>query len=364
MQTRKLGLAALLLVAYAAASEQPAAAASEQPAAAASEQPAASPEAEAASPPPSPSPPSPPPPPPPPPVAVAKSAAQLEAAKTAAAAHAAEAAGAAAKIHAAVTQHGFYTDTVKPFWDDRVAPLVRTYLGSSVCEFLDKLEIYIKDVTEMLKGVDVAELHAHVTAGTLAATSGLIAGGCLVLAPIIFGAEWLTYVLTLLASIVGLVGSTMLLEPAGLFGVRLEILVGGASKCVATLVIQLGAAYTLGSLVNGMRHVAYFAIGAVGAGYGSYLISETVVGLMAQIEVSAEFRPRCVIIRMTLALGFYSSLLLTSRLSAHRSAVPRVLRSWSPATWLSMRSPRTRSSSPAPPSPSSVASCSAVSTTP
>jgi hypothetical protein len=185
-----------------------------------------------------------------------------------------------------------------------------------------------------------------------------------VLAPIIFGAEWLTYVLTLLASIVGLVGSTMLLEPAGLFGVRLEILVGGASKCVATLVIQLGAAYTLGSLVNGMRHVAYFAIGAVGAGYGSYLISEMVVGLMAQIEVSAEFRPRCVIIRMTLALGFYSSLLLTSLLSAHRSAVPRVLRSWSPATWLSMRSPRVRSSSPAPPSPSSVASCSAVSTTP
>lgn len=213
-----------------------------------------------------------------------ESAAAIEDAKAAAAVHATEATAAAAKLHAAVTQHGFYVDTVVPFWEGEVAPLVRTYLGSSVCDFLSKLETYIADVAEMLHGVDVAALHEHVVAGTLAATSGLIAGGCLVLAPIVFGVEWLTYVLTLLGGIVGLVGSTMLLEPSGLFGVRLEILMSGSAKCVATLVIQLGAAYTLANLINGIRHIAYFGIGAVGAGYGSYLVSEAVVGIMTQVE--------------------------------------------------------------------------------
>jgi len=130
-----------------------------------------------------------------------------------------------------------------------------------------------------------------VLAGTLAATTGLVAGGVLVCAPIIFGAEWLHYVLVILASIVGLVGSTMLLDTGGLFGVRLEILLTGTPKCLATIIIQLAAAYSFGTFVNDVRHIAFFGIGAACAGYGSWLVSETVVGILGSVELVTKFIP-------------------------------------------------------------------------
>lgn len=98
-----------------------------------------------------------------------------------------------------------------------------------------QVETYLTVVTEMTTRIDYADIHAHVMAGTLAATSGMIAGGCLVLAPVVFGAEWLTYALTLLAAIVGLVGASLLFEPSGLLGWRLEIPMTGSSKCVCGL---------------------------------------------------------------------------------------------------------------------------------
>lgn len=73
-------------------------------------------------------------------------------------------------------------------------------------------------------------------------------------------------VLVLFASLVGLIGSTTLLHPTGLFGIRLEILLTGNAQCAAMLVIQFGAAYVFGTFVNDTRHLAFFAIGAICAG--------------------------------------------------------------------------------------------------
>ena len=59
-------------------------------------------------------------------------------------------------------------------------------------------------------------------------------------------------------------------------------------RCVATLIIQLSAAYSFGSLVNRARHVAFFAIGAAGAFYGSYLVSESIAGMFGRVSVDNE----------------------------------------------------------------------------
>ena len=174
---------------------------------------------------------------------------------------------------------------------DNIQPFIATYIGTSICDALGKIETYIADLTELVHGVDYTELHSSVLAGTLAATTGLVAGGVLVCAPIIFGAEWLHYVLVILASIVGLVGSTMLLDTGGLFGVRLEILLTGTPKCLATIIIQLAAAYSFGTFVNDVRHIAFFGIGAACAGYGSWLVSETVVGILGSVELVTKFIP-------------------------------------------------------------------------
>ena len=101
-------------------------------------------------------------------------------------------------------------------------------------------------------------------------------------------------VLVLFASLVGLIGSTTLLHPTGLFGIRLEILWTGSAHCAAMLAIQFGAAWIFGNFVNQTRHLAFFAIGAVCAGGGSYLVSEATVGLLGSIDLITKCVPdRC-----------------------------------------------------------------------
>ena len=188
---------------------------------------------------------------------------------------------AAAQHAAVITEHSFFKDYIAPF--------VATYIGASICDSLGKLEQFVQDITELTHGVDVSALHQSVLAGTLAASTGLVAGGCLTFAPIIFGAEWLHYTLVIFASLVGLVGSTELLSEHGIAGIRLEILWADSAKCVATLAIQVASAYVFGHFVNDVRHLAFFAIGAAASGLGAYIFSETIVDFLSSIDFITQF---------------------------------------------------------------------------
>ena len=90
-------------------------------------------------------------------------------------------------------------------------------LPTSFCDASDKFNAYVSDLTVGLHGAasGIDKLGQHAVAGNLAAASLLAAGGALVLAPIVFGRYWLKPVLTILALLVGAIGSGMLLNEQG-----------------------------------------------------------------------------------------------------------------------------------------------------
>ena len=148
-------------------------------------------------------------------------------------------------------------------------------LPTSFCDASDKFNAYVSDLTVGLHGAasGIDKLGQHAVAGNLAAASLLAAGGALVLAPIVFGRYWLKPVLTILALLVGAIGSGMLLNEQGadLFDTVSDLagIPDGEMSCAALLGLQLFGAIILALFVNQIPSLAFFAIGAAGAGFAS-----------------------------------------------------------------------------------------------
>ena len=148
-------------------------------------------------------------------------------------------------------------------------------LPTSLCDASDKFNAYVSDLTVGLHGASsgLDKLGKHAVAGNLAAASLIGAGAALVLAPIIFGRYWLKPVLVILALLVGAIGSGLLLQEQGadLYD-TFSNLVGipdGEASCGALLGLQLLGAIVLAVFVNQIPTLAFFAIGAAGAGFGA-----------------------------------------------------------------------------------------------
>ena len=80
------------------------------------------------------------------------------------------------------------------------------------CSVSSSINTIIEDLTVALGGVQYEKMHEHMFAATAAATTLMLVGGALLLAPVIFGRDWMTPVKVILAFFFGLVGSGMLLQ--------------------------------------------------------------------------------------------------------------------------------------------------------
>ena len=178
-------------------------------------------------------------------------------------------------------------------------------LPDTVCEASANLNTFFQDLTASLTGVD--ELGSHAFSGNLAAATLLLVGGALVLAPIIFGRNWLSPVLTMLALFVGGIGSSILLgDPShGHRGLLLRLwtrmpgfcvwpcvqsglgkgLASGEVSCGVLLALQLAFAASCAVFVRAHLEVAFFAIGAAGV----FFISEVALGLVRDLSTQLPF---------------------------------------------------------------------------
>ena len=75
------------------------------------------------------------------------------------------------------------------------------------------LNSYVSQLTVSFQGV--ASMDSPVVAGTMAAATVLIVGACLLLAPVIFGPDWLSYAIPIMGVLIGVVGSNFFLNTAG-----------------------------------------------------------------------------------------------------------------------------------------------------
>ena len=80
------------------------------------------------------------------------------------------------------------------------------------CSISSSINTIIEDLTVALSGVQYEKMHEHIFAATAAATTLMLVGGALLLAPVIFGRDWMSPVKVILAFFFGLVGSGMLLQ--------------------------------------------------------------------------------------------------------------------------------------------------------
>lgn len=158
-------------------------------------------------------------------------------------------------------------------------------LPSTVCEASENWNIFIADLTAGMMGME--QLSEHAFSGNLAAATLLCVGSALVLAPIIFGREWLSPVLTLLALLLGAIGAHVLVGDTRHQGLLLNVWVddlpmcvwpcvggriaSGEMSCGALLGIQLVLSCIVAAFVNRHLEVAFFAVGAAGCGLACFL---------------------------------------------------------------------------------------------
>ena len=153
-------------------------------------------------------------------------------------------------------------------------------MPSSFCEASRKFNTFVSDLTWKMGRADdkLEKLTSHYVSGNLAAATLIGVGGALVMAPVIFGRGWLRPVLTMLALLVGAIGAGMILNDQGLdLYDKLVDLVGipkGEISCGVLLGLQVLGAVILAVFINGVPSLAFFAIGAAGAGFAAYVCSD------------------------------------------------------------------------------------------
>ena len=160
---------------------------------------------------------------------------------------------------------------------------------SSFCDASNKFNNFVEDLTWNLGRADdkMERLTKHYISGNLAAATLIGVGGALVMAPIIFGREWLKPVLTLLALLLGAIGTGMLLndQGLGLFDTLTDMasIPSGEVSCGALLGLQVLGAILLAVFINTIPALAFFAIGAAGAGFAAYVGSGVIISAAANL---------------------------------------------------------------------------------
>lgn len=151
------------------------------------------------------------------------------------------------------------------------------------CTVSDTLNTIIADLTTSAQGVQYDKLHEHVFAGTFAAASLMAVGGALLLAPVLFGRDWINTVKTIVAFCFGVVGSSMLLQKEGLdlFDKGADSLgLMGEGRCMLSVGIMAGIAITCACYAQRLFSYAMFCVGAVAVGYGALFGTSYVIPLV------------------------------------------------------------------------------------
>ena len=166
---------------------------------------------------------------------------------------------------------------------------------ASFCDASDKYNYFVADLTVGLGGINFDKIHEHAVAANIASGALLLAGTALVAAPVVFGRYWLKPVLTTIALLLGAVGSGILLQDqgAGLFDIALKMasIPEGEATCGALLGVQLLSSILLALFINQIPSLAFFAIGAAGAGFGAYVG----MGLLVPILNELSFMPPVIV---------------------------------------------------------------------
>ena len=164
------------------------------------------------------------------------------------------------------------------------ATYLQPYVPTSFCSAAATLDVYVATLIAEFKGADYAALQASVVTGNVAASTMMLVGVCLVMAPVIFGRDWLSYIEVIVGLVGGIVGGSILM--GGLAAPYIEIAYGyvslaGEAKCAAGLAILLLCAFLFTYMVQKVKALLFFLVGAAGAGFGAYMSSGLVTPLIA-----------------------------------------------------------------------------------
>jgi hypothetical protein len=158
-------------------------------------------------------------------------------------------------------------------------------LPSGFCDASAMLDAFGDALISSASGLSIDQVQESVTAGMAAATSVLVVGASLLLAPVVFGRNWLAYVQVLAGALAGIVGVNFLLtQYAGLVDSASASvgLAPGEGKCAATLAIQVVGALLFTWLVYKFKPIAHFILGGAAVGLCSYIASGLVTPIVSQ----------------------------------------------------------------------------------
>ena len=168
-------------------------------------------------------------------------------------------------------------------------------LPTSFCDASDKYNFFVADLTVGLGGINFDKIHEHAIAANMASGALLLAGTALVAAPVVFGRYWLKPVLTTIALLLGAIGSGILLQDQGadLFDIVLKMasIPEGEATCGTLLGVQLLSSILLALFINQIPSLAFFAIGAAGAGFSAYVG----IGLLVPLLNELSFMPTMIV---------------------------------------------------------------------
>ena len=133
-----------------------------------------------------------------------------------------------------------------------------------------------------------------VVAGSMAAATVLIVGACLLLAPVVFGADWLSYAVPIIGVLLGVVGSNFFLNTDGGYYDAGAAIIGldGDAKCAVTIVLVILSAIVTSWLVTKLKPYFFFALFAGCAFFWSYVGSGLLLPLLPPLPGWAENRVR------------------------------------------------------------------------
>ena len=143
------------------------------------------------------------------------------------------------------------------------------------------LNSYVSQLTTSFQGLANMDSPA-VVAGSMAAATVLIVGACLLLAPVVFGADWLSYAVPIIGVLLGVVGSNFFLNTDGGYYDAGAAIIGldGDAKCAVTIVLVILSAIVTSWLVTKLKPYFFFALFAGCAFFWSYVGSGLLLPLL------------------------------------------------------------------------------------